>query len=432
MNEGFLVPRLGGGEEASEARLGLIRLYECHIEMQLKLEQGVSLPKRLVGNSGGGGGDLGGGGMNGIGGGGGRARTSSMNDRSGSILRSKTSFSMHKTSSSRMSVSAASLPAVGAGGESKGGLGASSGFGGSTGTMSGRTSGERRSMHKASVPGAASNYIFFECETAQMPTHNDPLELYFALWSSNCPAGAPGGADVMGGVAGGAGGGGLGAKSGGFITEEFAIKLSSQGLPLDVSLIGKLKTVFADLEEADLDHSLHLVCFVYRHGPIEPKNKKQLPCRRPYGVGVLPLGKLIDTSRAQMSQHGIGPQWVPDQRIPIYTSKKIEKGGFRGIHLDLIKAAAEGRAPVELEVVPQSQGVSVVLRLLHADLAELQKGELAEILDGAGLTPRSFFGQVVSPGDMRNEMYVKHVMTSRGVAWALYAFAWQLRAVGSC
>ena len=76
-----------------------------------------------------------------------------------------------------------------------------------------------------------------------------------------------------------------------------------------------------------------------------------------------------------------------------------------------------GRAPAKLAVTVALalSALLVAYKLLlcpkltifvESDLAELQKGELAEILDGAGLTPRSFFGQVVSPGDMRNEMYV--------------------------
>lgn len=77
-------------------------------------------------------------------------------------------------------------------------------------------------------------------------------------------------------------------------TEEYQIVLTPQGMPEDVNRIGKLKAVFIDLSESELQAGMYLVCRLIRRGKIsESKDKKSTKklteYRRLYGCAILDL-----------------------------------------------------------------------------------------------------------------------------------------------
>lgn len=77
------------------------------------------------------------------------------------------------------------------------------------------------------------------------------------------------------------------------ITEEYQIVLTPQGMPEDVNRIGKIKAVFMEISETDLQGAF-LVCRLIRRGKIaESKDKKSAKksseYRRLYGCAVLDL-----------------------------------------------------------------------------------------------------------------------------------------------
>ncbi|KAI9274557.1 hypothetical protein BDA99DRAFT_568763 [Phascolomyces articulosus] len=95
--------------------------------------------------------------------------------------------------------------------------------------------------------GAKFHHMFFELKAfvAQICQPGEFTELYFSLYN------------------------------GGFITEQFSVTLTYQGMPTDERQIGKLQTLFADLSAHDLNDGLYLVCRIVRLGSMKYSDKEK-------------------------------------------------------------------------------------------------------------------------------------------------------------
>merc|ERR1719261_2119769 len=96
---------------------------------------------------------------------------------------------------------------------------------------------------------------------AAMFSVGEPSELYFSVWH----------------------------ETRGFLTEEYFIGLTAIGMPSDINLLGKLKTVFCDLDRADVGRGVFLVVRVYRIGALQdpnaPGHRPAAAKRRSVGAG---------------------------------------------------------------------------------------------------------------------------------------------------
>ena len=59
------------------------------------------------------------------------------------------------------------------------------------------------------------------------------------------------------------------ARNGFFLSEEYSIQVTAQGTPSDIDMMGKLGTLFQNIEKLEISNGLHLVCRVYRVGALE-------------------------------------------------------------------------------------------------------------------------------------------------------------------
>ncbi|KAI9493267.1 hypothetical protein BDB00DRAFT_824192 [Zychaea mexicana] len=106
------------------------------------------------------------------------------------------------------------------------------------------------SQQQQQPKGAKFHHLFFELKAfvAQICQPGEFTELYFSLYNK---------------------------LGGGFVTEQFSVTLTYQGMPTDERQIGKLQTLFSDLSAHDLNDGLYLVCRVVRLGSMKYSDKEK-------------------------------------------------------------------------------------------------------------------------------------------------------------
>ncbi|PRP86041.1 hypothetical protein PROFUN_05812 [Planoprotostelium fungivorum] len=105
------------------------------------------------------------------------------------------------------------------------------------------------------------------------------------------------------------------------VTEEFVIKLTPQGMPEDASRIGKLKFIFKDINEGDLNGNVFLLARINRLGRLIPGKKKEKgdkDFRRPFGAAVQQLN-LNDLMPNPEEDEDEGPE--VSYNLAIYTAE---------------------------------------------------------------------------------------------------------------
>ena len=112
------------------------------------------------------------------------------------------------------------------------------------------------------------------------------------------------------------------------MSEEYSIQVTAQGTPSDIDMMGKLGTLFQNIEKLEISNGLHLVCRVYRVGALElappgAKSKKKSKDvgnhRRPFGVAVFDINKYYKQLSDDNTASG-EPRWSPPP-LNIYTTK---------------------------------------------------------------------------------------------------------------
>lgn len=206
----------------------------------------------------------------------------------------------------------------------------------------------------------------------------EPTELFFALYSSSEDC---------------------------FITEEFFVSLTEQGMPEDVSLLGNLKTIFRDIEHSHLKEGLYLVCRIYRKGDLVydehkagsagakfTKGKDQADYRRPFGCAVLSL------STAEIMEHMENESEY--ETPPVEIVAPTTELNFAALH----KAVVQGDRSL-FEPIPRAKGVALVLTLIKRDYAALER-RYPHLVQNVIHTPKLLFTGLLNPGDERNHVYV--------------------------
>uniref|UniRef100_A0A674D7I5 Dedicator of cytokinesis 1 n=1 Tax=Salmo trutta TaxID=8032 RepID=A0A674D7I5_SALTR len=165
-----------------------------------------------------------------------------------------------------------------------------------------------------------------------------------------------------------------------FISENYLVRWSSQGLVKDIDQLHNLRSVFTDLGSEDLKREkISFVCQIVRVGRMELRdnNTKKLTSglRRPFGVAVMDVtdiitGKMDDEDK----QH-----FIPFQPCS-----------------DLIGYMSYSLFP----------GLWVTLKLLPGDIHQIRK-DFPHLVDRSTAVARKMgFPEIIMPGDVRNDIYV--------------------------
>ncbi|SCV71622.1 BQ2448_3210 [Microbotryum intermedium] len=236
-----------------------------------------------------------------------------------------------------------------------------------------------------------------------------------------------------------------------YITEEWCVILNHLGQQVNdaESKQGRMRTLFLDLSQGDVQDQLFLVCRIVKNAsfknasgspelgststlggalrrpsffptPGSPQStttddSSTIPglsmsatdlslaehggmllsdssgrqtSRRPFGCAVLEISQLAEASDTS-AEHSM-PIFVP-----------VHESSFSLIHEDIIASRIK-----EIERSPRAEGLSVNVQILYGDAKALRKG-MPQLLDGVPLTNRLGFPDVVFPGDQRHEVYLK-------------------------
>ncbi|KAI0812456.1 cytoplasmic protein [Irpex lacteus] len=198
-----------------------------------------------------------------------------------------------------------------------------------------------------------------------------------------------------------------------FVSEEFCVVLNHNGV-LARDPTARIRTLFTDLTVADAQEPLYLVCYIVRNGSMkmgssmgsiaegtkrnstQPPDNGDLPpqFRRPFGCAVLELTQL-----RKMAVEGLEISPTREYTMPIYVP--TNEATFTMLHTDILYNRHK-----EYEKSPRAEMLAVSVKVFHGDTDTIVR-ENTSLLQGTPLTLRLGFPDVVFPGDVRNELYVK-------------------------
>ncbi|KZV88707.1 cytoplasmic protein [Exidia glandulosa HHB12029] len=237
-----------------------------------------------------------------------------------------------------------------------------------------------------------------------------------------------------------------------FISEDFCAILNHNGVlardnELGGSGVGRVKTLFIDLSPHDVAGPIYLVCRIVRHGqmklgrdedrrrgsdavrsrmdnpshavsgnsfneldypaapgtpgpngqspsPIPLETPSSAHFRRPFGCAVLELTEL-----ATIVADGTASSALKEHTMPIFVH--VQEDSFSTLHQDIIAGRMK-----EFEKSPRAEMVAVNVKAFHGDAKTIVR-ENPSLMQDAPVTQRLGFPDVVFPGDVRNELYVK-------------------------
>ncbi|XP_069467585.1 dedicator of cytokinesis protein 1 isoform X2 [Ambystoma mexicanum] len=177
-----------------------------------------------------------------------------------------------------------------------------------------------------------------------------------------------------------------------FISENYLVRWSSSGMPMDIDRLHNLRAVFTDLGSKDLKREkICCVCQIVRLGRMELRdnNTRKLTSglRRPFGVAVMDVtdiiaGKVDDEDK----QH-----FIPFQPV----------AGENDFLQTVINKAIAAK-----EFNNKGQGLWVAMKLLPGDIHQIRK-EFPHLVDRSTAVARKMgFPEIIMPGDVRNDIYV--------------------------
>ncbi|KAG6829556.1 hypothetical protein H0H92_004225 [Tricholoma furcatifolium] len=211
-----------------------------------------------------------------------------------------------------------------------------------------------------------------------------------------------------------------------FVTEEFCAVLNHNGVQAR-NPNGRIRTLFLDLAPSDVVDPIYLVCRIVRNGALkigsgiisdgrrpsetytrpdastltfvesdsEGKNADSpLQSRRPFGCAVLELTQL---HKMITEQSDASP--LREHTMPIYVP--TNEVSFSMIHQNIINHNSK-----EFEKSSRAENLAVSVKVFRGDSEKVIRENMSMLQD-APRTLRLGFPDVVFPGDVRNELYVK-------------------------
>ncbi|KAH9924408.1 cytoplasmic protein [Fomitopsis serialis] len=212
-----------------------------------------------------------------------------------------------------------------------------------------------------------------------------------------------------------------------FVSEEFCAVLNHNGV-LARDPAARIRTLFTDLVQADAQDPIYLVCKIVRNGSLRMGSSmgaireggrrpsetslrdsvvpngfgdsgsslNELPThfRRPFGCAVLELTQL---NVMAAEQNGVSA--TREHTMPIYVPKN--EATFSMLHQDVLDGKSK-----EYEKSPRAEMMVVSIKVFYGDAQTIVR-ENTSLLQDIPLSLRLGFPDVVFPGDVRNELYVK-------------------------
>uniref|UniRef100_A0A8C7L8D2 Dedicator of cytokinesis 1 n=1 Tax=Oncorhynchus kisutch TaxID=8019 RepID=A0A8C7L8D2_ONCKI len=197
-----------------------------------------------------------------------------------------------------------------------------------------------------------------------------------------------------------------------FISENYLVRWSSQGLVKDIDQLHNLRSVFTDLGSEDLKREkISFVCQIVRVGRMELRdnNTKKLTSglRRPFGVAVMDVtdiitGKMDDEDK----QYFIPFQLALDDAVLRHRQLNISRFSTRVAGESDFLQTVINKVIAAKEVNHKGQGLWVTLKLLPGDIHQIRK-DFPHLVDRSTAVARKMgFPEIIMPGDVRNDIYV--------------------------
>ncbi|EGN99543.1 hypothetical protein SERLA73DRAFT_106135 [Serpula lacrymans var. lacrymans S7.3] len=216
-----------------------------------------------------------------------------------------------------------------------------------------------------------------------------------------------------------------------FVTEDRCVILNHNGV-LARDPAARIRTLFTDISISDAQDPMFLVCRIVRNGamkmgtsmgsglpgdngrrtseasireevtlsPTTPVSARGFAAdpplffRRPFGCAVLELTQL---NKMMSEQVDVSP--TKEYTMPIYVP--TNEALFSMLHQDIIAKNTK-----EYEKSPRAEMLAVSIKIFHGDAATIVRENMS-LLQDIPLTLRLGFPDVVFPGDVRNELYIK-------------------------
>ncbi|KAG6878530.1 hypothetical protein C0993_004428 [Termitomyces sp. T159_Od127] len=211
-----------------------------------------------------------------------------------------------------------------------------------------------------------------------------------------------------------------------FVTEDFCAILNHNGV-LARDPNGRVRTLFVDLAPSDVVDPIYLVCRIVRNGALKLGNpigsgtacetparpdastltfvvdseaksssSTEIPSqsRRPFGCAVLELTQL---SKMIAEQADVTP--LREHTMPIFVP--TNEISFSMIHQNIINNNVK-----EFEKSIRADSLAVSIKVFRGDSSKIIRENMS-LLQDTPKTLRLGFPDVVFPGDVRNELYIK-------------------------
>lgn len=229
-----------------------------------------------------------------------------------------------------------------------------------------------------------------------------------------------------------------------YVTEDYCVILNHNGAPARETegRLLKMRTLFRDLSQHDVQDQIFLVCRIVKNGSIKLVGGSSLSAstshgylsapsisrsetasfdsstsqtgvdygfgtssgmlttdrsgrqsyRRPFGCAVLEISQFnkLSADATTVSQEYQMPVFIP-----------ANEAAFSTLHEDIISSRIK-----EIEKSPRADHLAVNVRILYGETSVLVKDN-PTLFSDVPLTSRLGFSDVVFPGDQRNEVYLK-------------------------
>ncbi|XP_011698260.1 PREDICTED: dedicator of cytokinesis protein 3 [Wasmannia auropunctata] len=177
-----------------------------------------------------------------------------------------------------------------------------------------------------------------------------------------------------------------------YLSERFLVRISKEGFSNYVEKMHSNCTIFTDLGNSDLSRDLYMVAHVMRCGRMlysdSGKNKTGTTTyRRPHGVAVLSLAEAAQDHAEEL-----------EMTFKVYQGEEKE---FHQLHEQIIRNNKCSPLPGQ-----PNYGIVVSLRILHGELSQVRE-ENPLLFKNICLTKKLGFSDVIMPGDVRNDLYLK-------------------------
>ncbi|XP_076248536.1 dedicator of cytokinesis spg isoform X2 [Calliopsis andreniformis] len=177
-----------------------------------------------------------------------------------------------------------------------------------------------------------------------------------------------------------------------YLSERYLVRISKEGFSSFIEKMHSNCTIFTDLGNADLSKDLYMVAHVMRCGRMLysdfGKNKAgSATYRRPHGVAVLSLAEATQDHTEEL-----------EMTFKVYQG---EEKDFHQLHEQIIRNNKCSPLPGQ-----PNYGIVASLRVLHGELSQVRE-ENPLLFKNVCLTKKLGFSDVIMPGDVRNDLYLK-------------------------